>query len=211
MARFNTTRGQNDGSLIIGKLSSLNIWNSVLTQPEIRRFSIGCGNEAGNLLRWREMFNLASNVSARIQSTTCRHSHGKAEVAQQVLWGWALSLVYVSGEIVKFNSSHRIRHNRDSSIRIARNGNRWLWVEKLHRKVVLGLFFFTWPSLKVGQVLMQTAFYFWGGWDGDWLDLFTWPFGDILGRLTRRTIHCHRRREQNVCVCAFIASVALFS
>ena len=91
VARFNTTQGQKDRSLIIGKLSSLNIWDSVLTQPEIRRLSIGCGYEVGNLLRWRELFNLASNVSTRIQSATCRHGHGKAEVTQQVLWGWALS------------------------------------------------------------------------------------------------------------------------
>ena len=47
--------------------------------------------------------------------------------------------------------------------------------------------------------------------DGDWLDLFMWPFRDILGRLTRSTAHCHRRREQNVFACAFIASVALLS
>ena len=54
----------------------------MLTQPEIRRLSIGCGYEVGNLLRWREFFNLASNVYARIQSVTCRHGHGKAEVTQ---------------------------------------------------------------------------------------------------------------------------------
>ena len=42
-----------------------------------------------------------------------------------------------------------------------------------------------------------------GGRDGDWLDLFTWPFRDILGRLTRSIAHCHRRREQNH-LCAFI-------
>ena len=83
VARFITTQGQKDRSLIIGKLSSLNIWNSELTQPEIRRLSIGCGYEVGNLLRWHELFN--SSVSARIQSATCRHGHGKAEVTRQVL------------------------------------------------------------------------------------------------------------------------------
>ena len=61
------------------------------------------------------------------------------------------------------------------------------------------------PSLK-----MQTAFYFLGGRDGDWLDLFMGPFRDILGRLTWSTVHCHRRIEQNVYVCAFIASVAFW-
>ena len=79
VARFNTTQERKD-SLIIGKLSAFNIWNRVLTQPEIRRFAIGCGYEVGNLLRWRELFNLASGVSAKIQSATCRHGHGKAEV-----------------------------------------------------------------------------------------------------------------------------------
>ena len=133
VARFSTTQGQKDRSLIIGKLSSLNIWDSVLTQPEIRRLSIGCGYEVGNLLRWHELFNLTSNLSARIQSATCRHGHGK------VLWVGALSLLYVSVEIVKFNllefnSSHRIRHNRDSSIWIARNGNRWLLGRKATSK-----------------------------------------------------------------------------
>ena len=48
-----------------------------------------------------------------------------------------------------------------------------------------------------GQSLkMQTALYYFGGRYGDWLDLFTWSFRDILGRLTRSTTHCHRRREQ---------------
>ena len=70
----------------------------------------------------------------------------------------------------------------------------------------------TWPSLKAGQVLKcRQFFYFLGGRDGDSLDLFTWPFQDILGRLTRSTAHCHRQREQNVYMCAFIASVAFFS
>ena len=46
---------------------------------------------------------------------------------------------------------------------------------------------------------------------GDWFDLFTWPFRDILGRPIRSTAHCHRRREQNFYMCAFIASVALLS
>ena len=51
---------------------------------------------------------------------------------------------------------------------------------------------------KAGQVLKCRRFFFifWGG---------------VLGRLTRSTAHCHRRREQNVYVCAFIASVALLS
>ena len=82
VARFNTTQEQKDRSLIIGKLSSLNIWNSVLTHPEIRRLSIGCGYEVGNLLPWRELFNLVSDVSVRVQSAACRHGHGKAEVRQ---------------------------------------------------------------------------------------------------------------------------------
>ena len=61
------------------------------------------------------------------------------------------------------------------------------------------------PRLKI-----QTVFFIiLGGRDGNWLYLSMWPFRDILGRLTRSTAHCHHRREQNVFVCAFIASVAL--
>ena len=69
-------------------------------------------------------------------------------------------------------------------------------------------------GLKIQTVIYLLLLFFFfggggGGRDSDWLDVFTWPFRDILGRRTRSTGHCHRRREQNVYVCAFIASVAL--
>ena len=114
VARFNTTQ-QKKHSVIIGKLSALNIWDSVLTRPLIRRFSIGCGYEVGNLLQWRELFNLASSVSARIQSATCRHGHGKAEVTQQCCEGGRCpcsTSVEKSSNLIhstKFDSNHRIR------------------------------------------------------------------------------------------------------
>ena len=90
------------------------------------------------------------------------------------------------------------------------------------------VFFFTWPSPRAAQVLKYRRFilfyfififiyyyyYFFflggGGPNGDWLDLFTWPFRDVLGRLTWSTAQCHHRREQNVYVCAFIASLACY-
>ena len=123
VARFNTTQGQKDRSLIIGKLSAFNIWDSVLTQPEIRRLSIGCGYEVGNLIKWPELFNLASSVSARIQSATCRLGHGKAEATQQCCEGGRCpcsTSVEKSSNLIhstKFDSNHRIRRNRYSVAR----------------------------------------------------------------------------------------------
>ena len=69
----------------------------------------------------------------------------------------------------------------------------------------------TWRSpFKAGQVLKYGLFFFFfsflGGRGGYWLDLFAWPFRDILRRLTRSTAHCHRRRERNVYVCAYCLS-----
>ena len=54
----------------------------------------------------------------------------------------------------------------------------------------------------------QTVLYFWA------VEMVTgWilPFRDILRTLTLSTALCHRRRKQNVYVCAFTASVALLS
>ena len=39
----------------------------------------------------------------------------------------------------------------------------------------------TWPLPKAG-LKIQTVFYVFGGWYGDWLDLFTWPFWRHLGK-----------------------------
>ena len=40
----------------------------------------------------------------------------------------------------------------------------------------------------------------------DWLDLFTWPFQDILGRLTRSTAHCHIVEERRMFLCVLCLS-----
>ena len=81
--------------------------------------------------------------------------------------GWLVSsnFIWIIRRILKLDGSNRDKTNTTNSL------------------------LFTWPILEV-----ERFFYFCGGRDGDSLDLFTWPFRDILGRLTRSTAHCHRRR-----------------
>ena len=76
--------------------------------------------------------------------------------------------------------------------------------EQLNKTII------TWSSPKAGWVLKcrRILFYFWGvemliGWICS-RDLFKTSWEGC-------TAHCHRRREKNVYVCAFIASVALLS
>ena len=77
VANFNTTEDSKAQDVVIGKLSGLNMWNSVIAKQDIYRLSLGCGYEMGDLLQWRVLRYLVLGVAARVQSATCRHGESK--------------------------------------------------------------------------------------------------------------------------------------
>ena len=62
----------------IGKLSGLNVWSYVVPQYEVIRMAYGCGNEAGDILRWMNVLTngeISGNVNAS-RPATCKNAGG---------------------------------------------------------------------------------------------------------------------------------------
>lgn len=69
---------QNNESLS-SRLSGVNIWNYQVTEDQVYRLSLGCGDEAGNLLQW---FDLKSNAEltgyvSKLKDPSCTYRDGE--------------------------------------------------------------------------------------------------------------------------------------
>ena len=79
-AKFNTTLPIKEKSSVVGKLSGFNIWTSVLDRQELFRMSIGCGDETGDLLGWRDLKYLISGVVTIVKTASCKYGEGKSSL-----------------------------------------------------------------------------------------------------------------------------------
>ena len=65
-------------SAILGKLSGVNIWSTLVTTEEILRMSYGCGTEVGNAMAWGKVRNgLIGEVEMK-SLPTCNDGKRKA-------------------------------------------------------------------------------------------------------------------------------------
>ena len=65
-------------SAILGKLSGVNIWSTLVTTEEILRMSYGCGTEVGNAMAWGKVINgLIGKVEMQSRAT-CNDGKRKA-------------------------------------------------------------------------------------------------------------------------------------
>ena len=64
--------------VILGKLSSFNVWSHALSQEEILRMSHGCGSEAGDVTAWKTVRKGFHKEVAVKWLRTCSDRKGKS-------------------------------------------------------------------------------------------------------------------------------------
>lgn len=70
---------QQNNELLRSRLSGLNMWNYEVPASQVYRFSLGCGDETGNLLQW---FDLRSDEGvtdhvSKLERPSCTYRDGK--------------------------------------------------------------------------------------------------------------------------------------
>jgi len=69
---------QNNRSLS-SRLSGVNMWNYEVSADQVYRLSLGCGDEAGNLLRWSDLKSSAKRTGhvLKLPGPSCTYHDGE--------------------------------------------------------------------------------------------------------------------------------------